>query len=44
LSQAVPDNQKLLLAFIWLTDEHRPTAEVEKRVVSLMKRIGEKML
>lgn len=43
LYDAVPANQRLLLAFIWLSDEHFPTAEVEKRVVRLMQRIAEKM-
>ena len=43
LCDAVPANQRLLLAFIWLSDEHFPTAEVEKRVVRLMQRIAEKM-
>ncbi len=41
LYQAIPDNQRLLLAFIWISDEHHSTAEVERRVVNLMKRIKE---
>jgi ribonuclease P protein component len=43
LWQVVPEEQRLLLAFIWLSDEHRPSKEVTQRVVGLMKRISEKM-
>ena len=39
----VPETQRLLLAFIWLSDEHRPSKEVEGRIVTLMRRIGEKL-
>ena len=42
LYPSVPDNQRLFLAFIWLSDEHFPSAEVEKRVVRLMQRIAER--
>lgn len=43
LWQVVPEEQCLLLAFIWLSDEHRPSKEVALRVVGLMKRISEKL-
>ena len=43
LNRAIPDTHRLLLAFIWLSDEHRPTKEVSQRVVGLMRRIGEKV-
>jgi len=43
LWQVVPEEQRLLLAFIWLSDEHRPSKEVALRVVGLMKRISEKL-
>ena len=43
LYHVLPDNQRLLLAFIWLSDEHRPSKEVEGRIVTLMRRIGEKL-
>ena len=43
LLQVVPENQRLLLAFIWLSDEHSPSKAVEGRVVNLMRRIGEKL-
>ena len=43
LYQTVPENQCLLLAFIWLSDDHWPSKEVEERVTSLMRRISEKI-
>ena len=43
LYHAVPETQRLLLAFIWLSDEHRPSKEVDGRVVTLMQRISEKL-
>ena len=39
----VPETQRLLLSFIWLSDEHRPSKEIEGRIVTLMRRIGEKL-
>ena len=43
LYPVVPETQRLLLAFIWLSDEHRSSKEVEGRIVALMRRIGEKL-
>jgi len=43
LCQALPDNQRLLLAFVWLSDEQRSSHEVEGRVISLIRRISEKL-
>ena len=43
LYSVVPETQRLLLAFIWLSDEHRPSKEVEGRIVALMRRISEKL-
>ena len=43
LYSVVPETQRLLLAFIWLSDEHRPSKEVEGRIVTLMRRISEKL-
>ena len=43
LYPVVPETQRLLLSFIWLSDEHRPSKEVEGRIVTLMRRIGEKL-
>ena len=40
LTGSVPDGQLLALAFVWQTDRHLPSAEVEKRVTNLLKRIA----
>jgi len=37
-----PENQQLLLCFIWLSDRHYATKYVEKRIVSLLQRIAER--
>ncbi len=42
LDDMLTDNRQLLLAFIWTGEQHVPTAEIEHRVVQLMKRIVEK--
>ena len=44
LADAVPDGLYVALAFIWLSDQHELTANVEKRVVSLLHRIADKMM
>ena len=36
-------NTHLSLAFIWLSDHHHSSAEIEKRVVSLLKRIADRL-
>ena len=43
LWQSVPDDRQLLLAFLWLSDSHLPTADIEQRVVRLVKCIAEKL-
>ncbi len=43
LYDAIPQTSQLLLAFIWLSDEHWPTLAIEKRVNSLLQRIAEKL-
>ena len=40
LSNTVAEGQMLLIAFIWLSDRHFATNEVEKRVVSLLKQMA----
>ena len=42
LYNRLPEGQQLLIAFVWLSDEHFPTHVVEQRVVSLMNRVAEK--
>ena len=36
---SIGDGRELLIAFIWLSDKHIASAEVEKRVISLLKRM-----
>lgn len=43
LYDAVAPGKLLLMAFIWIADGHRPSAEVEKRVVTVMHRVAEKL-
>ena len=43
LHKTVPEAKCLLLAFIWLSDEHCLSKEVEGRVTSLIRRISEKI-
>ena len=43
LYEALAEHEQLLLAFIWLSDEHRPSRDVESRVVGLMQRMAEKL-
>ena len=43
LYKVLAEHEQLLLAFIWLSDEHRPSRDVESRVVGLMQRVAEKL-
>ena len=43
LYDALPPTEQLLLAFVWLSDEHRPSQDVEKCVTSLVQRVAEKL-
>ena len=43
LYQVLPDAQRLFLAFVWLSDEHKTSKEIEGRMVSLMRRIAERI-
>lgn len=40
---ALPEKEMVLMAFVWLSQEHYSSQEVEKRVVSLLKRMAEKL-
>jgi ribonuclease P protein component len=42
LHETLPAQQQLLLAFVWLSDRHLASAEMENRVQSLLRRIVEK--
>lgn len=39
LYDAVPDDHALLVAFVWLSDRHLPTADVAARVGNLLERL-----
>jgi len=43
VTDAVPEGKQLLIAFIWLSDRHFRTDEVEKRIVSLLRRMTERL-
>ena len=42
LAGILAPGRQLAIAFIWQSSQHLPTAEVEKRIVSLMQRIAQK--
>ncbi|MBR5325673.1 MAG: ribonuclease P protein component [Prevotella sp.] len=42
LEGVVAEDKQLLIAFIWLSDRHYQTSEVEKRVIGLLERIAAK--
>ena len=39
LDGTIAEEKQLLIAFIWLSDRHYPSSEIEKKVVSLLQRI-----
>ena len=43
LSEMLAADEQLLVALLWLSDKHMPTADVENRVASLIRRISEKL-
>ena len=43
LCESVPADRQLLLAFVWLSDAHCPSHDVESRVTSLLRRLEEKV-
>lgn len=40
LEGEVAKEKQLMIAFIWLSDRHCPSSEIEKKVVSLLQRIA----
>jgi ribonuclease P protein component len=40
LWEGMAENQEMLVGFIWLSDRHLPSKEVEARMVTLLKRIA----
>ena len=43
LVEALPETEQLQLACIWLSDVHCPSAEITDKMVSLMRRVVEKL-
>lgn len=43
LPEALPDDQALRMAFIWMADEPQPTALVERKMRSLLHRLAEQL-
>ena len=43
LAPAVPEGQMLAIAFVWLSDSHLPTAEIERRTKNALQRIAQKL-
>ena len=43
LAEALPETVQLQLACIWLSDAHCPSAEITDKMVSLMRRVVEKL-
>ena len=43
LYDALPSDKALLVAFVWLSDRHLPTSEVENRLVTLVQRLLERL-
>ncbi len=42
LYDVLPEGRQLLLAFVWLSDNHLSTHDIESRIVSLLHRLAEK--
>lgn len=40
LAACIPDGKMVAIAFLWMSDKHYPTAEVEKRVTGLLQRLS----
>lgn len=43
LTGSLPDTQQLLIACVWLSDRQESSLSIEQKLVSLMRRIGEKL-
>ena len=40
--ERLPEDRQLALALVWISDQHADSAEIERRMVSLLQRIAEK--
>ena len=43
LAETIAADKQLLVAFVWLSEQHLATRAVEERMVSLMRRIAERL-
>lgn len=43
IAESLPEDRQLLMACVWLSDGHCPSAEIESKMVSLLRRVGEKL-
>ena len=43
ITGSLPDSQQLLIACVWLSDRQESSLSIEQKLVSLMRRIGEKL-
>ena len=41
LSDALPADRQVLLAFVWLSDQHWSSDKIEQRMVGLLKRVAD---
>jgi len=41
--QGLPETSQMLIAFVWLSDRHYTSPEIEERVDNLLQRIAEKL-
>jgi ribonuclease P protein component len=43
LYNKVEEGKQLLVAFVWLSDKHMPSSEVEKKIKMLLEKIAAKI-
>ena len=43
VTDILPEGKQLLIAFIWLSDQHLGTEEIEKRIVSLLRKTADRL-
>ena len=43
VTDSVPEGKQLLIAFIWLSDRHFGSDEIEKRIVSLLRKMADRL-
>ena len=43
VTDSVPEGKQLLVAFIWLSDRHFGSDEIESRIVSLLRKMADRL-